>query len=246
MGVLEQVTQMRNQGIAEDEIVNRLQEQGIAPKAINDALNQSKIKEAVGHEKPNEMEPSIIEGQTETSQKTLQPPAPYPKTEEIENYQEEEFYTPQPQQEQQQWGGQQSYPYAQEFYPQEGYGEYYPETNTDMMIEIAGQVFSEKIRKMQKQLEELNDFKTLAETKIEFLSKRLERIETLTDKLQSAILERIGSYGRGIENIKKEMNMMQDSFTKMIPELAKKHISHPHKKTTSKNSKKKTASKKKE
>ena len=87
MGILEQITQMKNQRIPEDEIVNRLQEQGISPKAINDALGQSKIKEAVSTS-AEDMEPSIMEGE-ETPQQPLQAPAFYPKTQEVGAYEEE-------------------------------------------------------------------------------------------------------------------------------------------------------------
>ena len=44
MGVLEQITQMKNQGIPDQEIVSNLQEQGVSPREINDALSQSQIK----------------------------------------------------------------------------------------------------------------------------------------------------------------------------------------------------------
>ena len=47
MGVLEQVSQMKSQGIQEQEIISRLNQQKISPKEINDALNQSRIKDAV-------------------------------------------------------------------------------------------------------------------------------------------------------------------------------------------------------
>ena len=51
MSVLEQITQMKNQGVPDDDIVKQLQEQGISPKAINDALNQAEIKKAVSNVK---------------------------------------------------------------------------------------------------------------------------------------------------------------------------------------------------
>src|SRR3989344_4397433 len=35
-------------------------------------------------------------------------------------------------------------------------------------------------------------------------------------RLQISVLEKVGSYGQGIESIKKEMSMMQDSFGKMV------------------------------
>ena len=40
------------------------------------------------------------------------------------------------------------------------------------------------------------------------------------DKLQLAILNKIGSYGKTLESIKKEMSMMQDSFGKALPGMA--------------------------
>ena len=71
------------------------------------------------------------------------------------------------------------------------------------------------------------------ETKIENISLRVKRIESISDKLQTAILEKIGSYGSNLESIKKEMSMMQDSFGKMINPLAEraeeKHHKHLHK-----------------
>jgi len=46
----------------------------------------------------------------------------------------------------------------------------------------------------------------------------------LIETLQIKILEKIGSYGQSIESVKKEMNMMQDSFAKMVPDIAKKSL----------------------
>ena len=40
----------------------------------------------------------------------------------------------------------------------------------------------------------------------------MKRIESIIDKLQSSILEKVGSYGSNLDSIKKEMSMMQDSF----------------------------------
>jgi len=115
------------------------------------------------------------------------------------------------------------------------------------MIEIAEQVFAEKMRKIQRQLEDLNEFKTLTETKLNNATSRLKRIEQVMDKLQMAILEKVGSYGRGLDSIKKEMSMMQDSFSKTLPALVSKHPHITHKKPEIKKPivKKKTVSRKK-
>jgi len=219
MGVLEQVTQMKNEGIPEQEIAGRLRQQGVSPREINDALNQAQIKNAVSDTGVSGgMQPSVMSsGSTEQTSSTYSP---------------QDSYIPQPQQAQQEYSSQQDY-YPQQDYYQEGgydYGDYAPETNnTDTMIEIAEQVFSEKIKKMQKQLTEMNEFKTLAQTKIDSTAERLKKIETIIDKLQIAILDKVGSYGRSLETIKKEMSMMQDSFGKMV-----KHTTTPHKTTSKK------------
>jgi len=51
---------------------------------------------------------------------------------------------------------------------------------------------------------------------MEHLNERLKRIETIIDRLQASILEKIGSYGSNLDSIKKEMSMMQDSFSKTM------------------------------
>ena len=297
MGTLDNVTQMKNQGVPENEIINKLQEQGVSPKAINDAMDQFKIKNAVSKPVPGEgMEPSIVEGRTQpigNSARTQEaresvpndefyipqtkpnyprnqpptqeyqepanqsPPQTHnqePATQEYQepatqNYEEQEGYNQNYQEgySDANYGGQTGY--SEEYYPQESYEQDYGSYGggTDTMIEIAEQVFAEKMRKIQKQLEDLNEFKTLAETKLDNATSRLKRIENTIDKLQMAILEKVGSYGRGLDSIKKEMSMMQDSFSKTLPALVSKHPHITHKKPEIKKPivKKKTVSRKK-
>jgi len=267
MGALEQVTQMKNKGIPEDEIIDKLKEQGISPKAIKDAMDQSKIKDAISEKDSEEgLWPSIMTrgGRSAGSSAGAQ--------EAGQEFPNDEFYIPQdraiyprgpPTREysgdmnqsyaqnsaanygqqyyQEPYAGYGQEGYGQEYYPQEGYGEDYGYDyggGTDIMIEIAEQVFAEKMKKIEKQIEELNEFKTLAETKLTNATTRLKRIEESIDKLQAAILEKVGFYGRGVESIKKELEMMQDSFSKTLPALVSKSSSHSSKKTTTKSRKK--------
>jgi hypothetical protein len=220
MGILDEINNMKNQGMDEREILNRLQERGVTPKSIEEAFNQMKIKKAVSAESSEGegMEPSIMKGNPEY-ETTQVAPLYTPKTQEIEQ-DSGEFYAPQPNEEPE--SPRYNSDYNQEEYaPQEGYegqtagGNY----DTDTIIEIAEQVFLERIKKEEKQIESLNEFATLAETKISDNHERLKRIEETIDKLQLAILEKIGSYGRNLDSIKNEMGMMQDSFGKMIPSM---------------------------
>lgn len=115
----------------------------------------------------------------------------------------------------------------QEYVPQEqgtGY-EYQPQaggSDTDTIIEISEQVFADKMKRTLKHLESLNEFKTLSGIKLENVSERLKRIESSIDRLQMSILEKVGSYGRGLDTVKKEMEMVQDSFSKIVNVAAEK------------------------
>jgi hypothetical protein len=220
MGILEDINNMKNQGAQDKDILKKLQDKGASPKAIEDAFNQLRIKKAVSAEATGEdgMEPSIM--------KAGAPQLYTPKTQEIE-HDSESFYSPQPTPPlPQQYNEEPQAPaygdYNQEEYtPQEGYVEQGVGggSDTDTIIEIAEQVFSEKIKREQKQIESLNEFATLAEAKISNDHERIKRIEEIMDKLQIAILEKIGSYGRNLDSIKNEMGMMQESFEKMVPEV---------------------------
>ncbi|MDP2629053.1 MAG: hypothetical protein Q8P15_04125 [Nanoarchaeota archaeon] len=162
------------------------------------------------------MEPSIM-----TNSKRNSPP----KTREM---QDEDVYVPRPQenyssQNQEQYIPEQQYAPQEETYtPQETYDSYSSSYDSETMIEIAEQVFIEKIKKIQKQVDEFSEFKNITEIKINNFSDRLKRIETMIDKLQISILEKIGSYGKNLENTKKEMDMMQDSFRKVVNSENKK------------------------
>ena len=199
MTILEQVSEMKNQGISEEEIIKKLQDLGASPKAINDALDQEKIKKAVSEE---EEEYGMPSSQPQKMQRSI-------NTQEIPD---DQMYYPQPEEE-----------YSPQDYSQYQENSTYTQGfDTNTIIEISEQVFSEKIQKIQKLVDEFSEFKTLTETKIENISLRIKRIESISDKLQTAILEKIGSYGSNLESIKKEMSMMQDSFGKMINPLAER------------------------
>ena len=214
MGALSQIKEMKNKGMEEDQIYQSLQEKGMSPREIQDAFNQEKIKDAVIAEEGEKYQEMPHEPIEETPVPEREGSFYVPKTQEIGN--SEENYVPQAQEE----------AYSPQSYGEEqyqGYADGGGYENTDTIIEIAEQVFNEQIRKIEKKLDSLSEFATLAQTKLTNNNERIKRIESVMDKLQIAILEKIGSYGKNIESTKKEMEMMQDSFSKVLPELAKKH-----------------------
>jgi len=212
MGVLDQVTLMKNRGQSDQEIIDSLKEQGIPPKMIKDAMAQAQIKEAVTRPLTDGMQQSIM-GTEEDPEEFQETMAPQPEfsgiypPQEVQQEQYQEYSPPQ------EYG-------QQEYYQQEGYA--YAASDTGTLIEIAEQVFSDKIKKIQKQMDSLNEFKTLSETRLSNVEERLKRIEAVIDKLQLSILDKVGSYGDGIDSIKNEMSMMQDSFSKALNPLLDK------------------------
>lgn len=196
MGVLDEVMQMQSKGIEEQNILNLLKNK-YSPREISDAISQSKIKNAIAQEDAGmaEIPPAYDENPQQT--------------EEMYEPSTQDFYEAPPQ------IGQETYAPEQQYAPMENYESYSPSSGTDTMIEIAEQVFAQKMQKMQKQIEELTEFKTIAQSKIEMSMERLKRIESTIDKLQLAILDKVGSYQNTLRSIKDEMSMMQNSFSKI-------------------------------
>lgn len=230
MGLLEKVTQLKKDGMPEREIIAILQEEGKSPGEIMNALNQSQIKRAVSaeEESPTDgMTPSMMEeeealapvpeGTAPQAKEELyypQIPTPIP--------QDKNAYTPQ--------GREEAYyegeTYEEEAPPQEVYaeqtyqGEY--SYNQDATIEIAEQVVAEKMKKFQFQLREAMEFKTIFESRILDLSDRLNRMEKMFDKMQITVIDKVSNYGENLDLMKKEMNMIEDSFAKVINPLLDK------------------------
>lgn len=198
MSLTNTIKEMQEQGITDENIIQELQAQGLSPLEINQALEQSKIKSAVDE---NNLYPSISTQESNEQQALIQ-------------QQSQEQYAPQQTQELPQEQVQQ-YPQYQEY-------QAYPQQSPDMITEITDQIVEEKLSKIKKIILAVEDFKTTFTRKTENIDERLKRIESIIDKLQSAIIGKVGLYGESLEDIKGEMRMMQESFSKALPSLAEK------------------------
>jgi len=252
MGALEKVYQLKKEGLSERDIISKLQAEGNSPKEIMDALNQAQIKQAVSTEEDfqEDMTPSVMQIQEDDAPTPNQEQSP-PKNQDYQQNtpppeQQEELYSPQtpyqqssqlnqdyytPQQREEEYYNYEDSP-QEEVYEEEQY--YEPEEenyNPTSIIEIAEQVFAEKTKKMHRQLRELIETKTILETKVEDLSDRLKRMEKVFDKMQLTIINKVSQYGEGLQTMKKEMNMIEDSFSKLInPLIEKQSQTNSHKK----------------
>ena len=188
MGVLEQVNQMKDQGLQDQDIITKLQEQGVSPVAVNDALSQSKIKQAVSQQ-DNQMK-SDLQPTGESKDFSEIPKAQdaysLPQTSQENQYApsqqplQEEYYQEQPPNQEGSSGG-----YSEE------YGDYDSSAgSTDTLIEIAEQVFLEKSKEIKKEVQKISESKALSEVKLKQIEERLKRVEQVIDKLQMRSEER--------------------------------------------------------
>lgn len=229
---LERIKEMRQQGHEDPNIITTLQQEGISPRNINDALAQSKIKAAISDPPPqgNNMEniqgmqPSIM--QSNPAQQPSMNPLPQegPYAQEIQVPQPQAY---QPQQEQGYYS--EAYPesYGPPEYTEEGYGEGFgqeqypqqPSSSSETITEIASQIISEKMKKANRSINELIEIKSLLTNKVEKIDSRLERIENIIDKLQTALLRKASEQEQNISDIKNEMGEMQVGFSKILNPL---------------------------
>ena len=214
MPLLETVLDLRKKGYGDSAIIGALKERGVSPREITNALSQASVKSAVDYA-PETQSENI---QAQISAESMQPSI---------MEQEAPSQIPQPQmpqqfQQMQQEAPEYIYPTQQSQYPEQyqypqqaGQGGY----ETETMSELAEQIVAEKISDTNKKLSSLSEFRKIAEAKLEDAEQRLRKIESLIESLQLSILSRIGSYGKNLDDIKTEMQAMQDTFSKTLNPL---------------------------
>src|SRR3989344_1899596 len=206
MGALEEIQRMQQAGMGEEEIITKLQEQGISYRDISEGMAQSKIKAAVEGQYANSAEQAQTNYEDAASANNtfidsstppqapqgmqpslLQPPA--------QQSTEQQEYFPAYQQENQQQGA----------YDNQGYDYTSAALSSDTITEISEQIVSEKMSDIRKKMEKLISMKTEMEAKTESIEERLKRIEKIIDSLQSSVLRKVGDYVTNVEDIKREL-----------------------------------------
>ncbi len=232
MSTLDSVTQMQQRGITDTDIITSLRNQGVSPQEINDALNQAKVKSAVydnpasGGSNTEGMQQSIMQDPSQDFSSQIT------QTTQTQSMQNPEMYLPQPQYPQQaaqQQQYQQQIPQQQ--IPQEE-PQYYPETqyqdnyyqpqqtmDTDTITEIAEQIVSEKFSQFEKKTGDLVSFRNDIQERIKNLDDRLRRIESSIDKLQHAVIGKIGEFGDNTEAIHKDLDNLHNTVSKLMNPL---------------------------
>ncbi len=228
MATLDRVTQMQTSGMTDEQISSQLQQEGIAPKEVLDAINQAKIKSAVT-DNPNA---GIIQQTGGVPQ--LQTPQPTPATQGMQTSianQEPVAPAPLPPNEQT-FQGQQYQEAPVPAGQEDQYAGYYPETgayqdsyyqqpmmDTETITQIAEQVVTEKFKDFTKGTGDLISFKTTTQDKIADMDNRLKRIEKTIDKLQQAIIQKIGDFGESNATIQKDLENLHETTSKLMNPL---------------------------
>jgi DNA-binding transcriptional MerR regulator len=214
MGTLEKITQMKEQGLSEPQIIDSLKKEGVAPREINEVLSQSKIKSAVAAQEipspDNSMQPSMgAENYPPQNAPEQNYPAqiPYPDAGAYPPQAQEQEYSAMAPQEMQQEG-------------------YYPEysqqgVNIDTINDIAEQIFEEKNSEIRRQVSEFIKFQEEAGYAVQKIEERLTRLENTFNEMQTAILKKVGDYGQDIKDISSEMKKTQETFSTIVAPITK-------------------------
>src|SRR3989344_278638 len=179
MTTLDKIMELKREGVPDDQIYIRLQNEGISPREINDSLNQARIKYAISNGSQTLNSP--YQDQMTNNPAPLQsinqenqiPEAPSPNM-----YQEQQDYS------------------NQGYYPEtEQYQNYYPESpntysesdyypsgaqDTQTISEIAEQVVIEKIGKFGNSTEQIHqDLDNLHETVASLMNPLIDNVNEL-------------------------------------------------------------------
>ena len=161
----------------------------------------------------------------QTNQNILPSSPPQPSI--MQSPQEPQIYPPEnfseDQYAQDSYAGGENY-YQDDYYADQGYA------NSETITEIAQQVVNEKFKEYKKKTGDIAMFKTMIQDKVNIIEQRLKRIEENYDKLQQAIIQKIGEFGENTTMIRRDLDNLHNTTSKLMNplidtyrELEKKH-----------------------
>jgi hypothetical protein len=222
MATLDKVTEMQKQNKTDAEIITQLQNEGISPAEINDAINQAQIKNAVSPPTPSEsqeMQPSITTqspAATPTPAAQSQIPEIYPPQDQTQPTPEN--YLPEPQIQQPQ-EAQEYYQPTPQAYPEQDYYSQKGSLETETISEIAEQVVTEKLEDYKSKVGDIASFKNQLQGQVNDIDDRLKRIESSIQQLQNTILGKIGEFGENYAMVHKDLDNLHGTVSKLMNPL---------------------------
>lgn len=213
MVTLDRVTELQQKGMPDAEITKVLRDEGVSPQEINDSLNQAKVKSAVSQDPPTQQDPP----QTQTTQVPVTQEAPQmpDMQQSLQPPQQQTYEQPQQQTQQEQY----YYPETPQAYSENSYYSQAPSVNTDTITEIAEQVVIEKLEEFKEKTGDIASFKNRISDNVEDIDERLKKIEASIDKLQQAVIGKIGEFGENSTYIRKDLNNLHNTVSKLMNPL---------------------------
>lgn len=188
---VDRVISMRQQGLSNNQITESLQRDGYETHQIFDAMNQADIKIGASLSEPGMQSPFPEQNQGNQGLD--------------EGY--DQGYNPQ--------ASPASMPRpAPEPEPREFGGGGYSEEKVE---EIAETIIEEKWSEFMSSVQKIIEWKDKTETRINTLEIKFKELKSEFDKLHSAVLEKVGEYGKSIENVGIEIQALEKVFQKVLP-----------------------------
>ncbi len=187
-----QVIEMRNQGLSNNQISQTLQRQGYTSTQIYDALNQADMKGGVEPVSP------------ETLQST-EPEKPMPANPTITDLQPSSGTPTAPQ-------------YTQTEMPAEAPEQYY-QPSTVGTEELVESIIDEKWEELIKDINKVIEWKNKTESRIVAMEQKMEDLKENFNQLQRAITGKIGEYDKHILEVSTEIKALEKVFQKVLPKF---------------------------
>lgn len=204
------VLKMQEEGKSDAEIIAALTEEGLKPTQISEALNQARIKQAVeakakekkarAKEAEEGLAPSILTARREELVEAEEVPRPSKEAEKVAKVAKgmppEEVYP---------------YEYAE--------GEAAPAIDTEAIEEIAEEIVNEKWEEAKAKISSVIEWKEYTESRLKSMDEKMQRIESVLDRLQAALLGEVKKYGQGVKDLGTEMQSLEGAFSKILSPL---------------------------
>ena len=227
METLNQVLELQRQGFSDGEIYQKLRNLGVSPREIQDSINQAKIKTAVDakdYRAPSQSQnPEVFPNQTAQQPEDNTYQQQYSDNNNTgEAAPSQEYEQPEPTQTAEQVAQEYQenyYPPAPQAYQEQNYYSPSQAINNETISEIAEQVVSEKISEFKKEIGDISSFQSEIQDKVSDIGDRLQRIENSMDKLQQAVIGKIGEYGENNVIIQKDLENIHGTMSKLMNPL---------------------------
>jgi hypothetical protein len=194
---VDQVKNMRAQGLDDNQIIQSLQRDGYTSSQIFDALNQADLVSGAPQQAPT---PPQTQAAVPPAQTSPAPPPAQPEPDYSQSY-------AQPSQPAQDYGP---------AYSQPAYDQPQDTTNTEELVEA---IIEEKWNELLKDINKIIEWKSKTEGKIDALNKRIDDLKASFDKLHQAIAGKLSQYDKNVLNVDAQLKAMEKVFSKILPEF---------------------------